>query len=291
MDRFITLTFAGLTQASIIALIALGFLVIYKATGVINFAQGDMVTLGAYIALWAYQDQQLTLWSSYTLAIVAMFVFGVVMERIVHAPLRGRSVHVIVIATLGIALVIRSVIVLWQGPRQQRLPGPFGYDVVMIGGARVPFQSLLIIGVTSATVLALSLVFARTQFGRRVRAVAADRVTAQLQGIPVGRLSMIAFGLSAALSALAGVLVAPTQALTPGLGFGPMLFAFAAAILGGFGRIGGVVVGAIAMGLSQQWLAGYVSPALSDIYPFMIMLAVIAIRPSGLLGHEVGVRV
>lgn len=291
MDRFIVLTASGLTQSAIIALIALGFLVIYKATGVVNFAQGDMVTLGAYIALWAYEDQRLTLLSAYGVAIVVMFVFGVLMERAVHAPLRGKSVHTIVIATLGMALVIRSVIVMWWGSRPQRLASPFGYDVFTIGGARIPNQSLLIIVVTAVTVAGLSFLFARTQFGRQLRAVALDRSTAQLQGIRVGRLSMIGFGLSAALSGLAGVLVAPTQALTPGLGFGPMLFSFAAAILGGFGRISGVVIGAVAIGLSQQWLAGYLNHGLSEIYPFIIMLVVIAVRPTGLLGDETSVRV
>lgn len=291
MDRFITLTASGLTQASIIALIALGFLVIYKATGVINFAQGDLVTLGAYVAFAAYQDFRLSLWTSYAVAIAAMFVVGVVLELLVHAPLRGRSVHVVVIATLGAALVIRSLIVLWQGNQPKRLPGPFGFDIVEIGGARIPMQSLLIVGATGITVCLVALLFSRTQFGRQVRAVASDRTTARLHGIPVARLSMIAFGLGALLSGIAGVLVAPTQALTPSLGFGPMLFSFAAAILGGFGRIGGVVVGALVIGLSQQWLAGYVSPNLADIYPFAIMLAVIAIKPSGLFGSEVGERV
>lgn len=291
MSRFVLLTVTGLAQGAIIALIALGFLVIYKATGVINFAQGDLVTLGAYVALWGYADLDLPLGVAYLLAVVGLFAFGVVFERLIYAPVRGRSVHVVVIATLGAALVIRALIVQWQGTRPTRLPGLFGFEIVEVLGARIPIQNLLIIGGAAVLVAAVLLVFNRTQFGRQLRAIAADRDTARLQGIRAGLLSVIAFGTSAALSAVAGVLYAPTQSLTTALGFGPMLFAFAAAILGGFGRLGGVVVGALLIGLSTQWLSGYLSPDYTDLYPFVILLAAIALRPQGLFGAEVGTRV
>ena len=292
MSRFVLLTITGLSQGAIIALIALGFLVISKATGVVNFAQGDLVTLGAYVAFWASADLELPLGVAYALALVVLFVVGIVFERLIYAPVRGRSVHVVVIATLGAALVIRALIVEWQGTTPRRLKGPFGLGkVVEIFGARIPMQNILIIGVTAVCVTALILVFNKTQFGRQLRAIATDRATARLQGIRAGYLSLIAFGLSAVLSGLAGILYGPTQALTPNLGFAPMLFSFAAAILGGFGRLGGVVVGALLIGLSTQWLAGYLSPDYADLYPFIIMLAAIALRPQGLFGNEVGTRV
>ena len=292
MDRFITLTVTGLSQGAIIALIALGFLVIYKATGVINFAQGDLVTLGAYVAFWASADLDLPLGIAYLVAVVALFAVGVVFERVIYAPVRGRSIHVVVIATLGAALVIRAALVEWQGPTPKFLKGPFGLaDTVELLGARIPKQNLLIIGATAVCIAVVLLVFNKTQFGRQLRAIASDRSTARLQGIRAGLLSLIAFGVSAALSCIAGILFAPTQSLTTGLGFGPMLFSFAAAILGGFGRLGGVVVGALIIGLSQQWLAGYLNPHYADLYPFLIMLAVIAVRPQGLFGSEVGHRV
>jgi len=291
MSRFVLLTVSGLADGAIYALIALGFVLIYKATGVINFAQGDLVTLGAYVAFWAYQEQQLTLATAAIVAIAALALAGAVLERVAAAPLRGRSVHVVVIATLGAALVIRSLVVRWQGTAPKRLPGFWGHRTVELAGARIPIQNLAIIGGSAVTLALVALLLQRTGFGRQVRALAADRTTAQLQGIRVGWLSMAAFALAAALAAVAGVLVAPTQQLTPTFGFGPMLFAFAAAILGGFGRIGGVALAAVLLGVLQQWGTGYIDPAWREVYPFVLMLGILAIRPQGLLPEEVGQRV
>jgi branched-chain amino acid transport system permease protein len=223
-------------------------------------------------------------------AIAALFIVGVLIERFAYAPIRNRSIHVVVISTLGAALVIRAVIVLWRGTAPSRLEGPLGFDIVEVLGARVPQQNLLIIGVTAVCVVAMALLFSRTAFGRQVRALATDRMAAQLQGVRVARMSMLTFGLSAGLSALAGVLIAPTRAVTIDFGFSPMLYAFAAAILGGMGSIGGVVIGAVAIGLVQQLGGGYLSPDYAEIYPFVLMLAVIALRPQGLFGNEAGAR-
>jgi branched-chain amino acid transport system permease protein len=290
VERFVTLFVTGLAQGAVIAIVALGFLLIYKATGVVNFAQGDLVTLGTYVAIWASVDLELPLLVAYGVAIVALFVVGVLIERFAYAPIRNRSIHVVVISTLGAALVIRAAIVLWRGTSPARLKGPLGFEVVELFGARIPKQNLLIIAVTAVCVVAMSLLFSRTPFGRQVRALATDRMAAQLQGVRVARMSMLTFGLSAALSALAGVLIAPTRAVTVDLGFTPMLYAFAAAILGGMGSIGGVVVGAVAIGLVQQLGGGYLSPDYAEIYPFVLMLAVIALRPQGLFGSEAGAR-
>lgn len=290
MERFVTLFVTGLAQGAVIAIVALGFLLIYKATGVVNFAQGDLVTLGTYVAIWASVDLELPLLAAYAVAIAALFVVGVLIERFAYAPIRNRSIHVVVISTLGAALVIRAGIVLWRGTAPSRLKGPLGFDIVEVLGARIPQQNLLIIGVTAVCVVAMALLFSRTAFGRQVRALASDRMAAQLQGVRVARMSMLTFGLSAALSALAGVLIAPTRAVTIDFGFSPMLYAFAAAILGGMGSIGGVVVGAVAIGLVQQLGGGYLSPDYAEIYPFVLMLAVIALRPQGLFGNEAGAR-
>jgi branched-chain amino acid transport system permease protein len=290
VERFVSLFVTGVAQGAVFAVVALGFLLIHKATGVINFAQGDLVTLGAYIAIWAATDLELPLLGAYAVAVAALAAVGVLIERFAYAPIRDRSIHVVVISTLGAALVIRAVIVLWRGTSPTRLRGPLGFEVVEVLGARIPKQNLLIIGVTAVCVAALWLLFHRTQFGRQVRALASDRMAAQMQGIRVARMSMLTFGLAGGLSALAGVLIAPTRAVTVDLGFGPMLYAFAASILGGMGSIGGVVVGALAIGLVQQLGGGYLSPDYAEVYPFVLMLLVIALRPQGVLGSEVRAR-
>lgn len=291
MSRFVLLTVSGLADGAVYALIALGFVLIYKATGVINFAQGDLVTLGAYVTLWAYEDLRLTLATAALVGIAALAVTGVALERVAAAPLRGRSVHVVVIATLGAALMIRSLVIRWQGTSPRRLPGFYGFRTVELFGARIPMQNLLILAGTGVSLALVALLVQKTPFGRQVRALATDRTTAQLMGIRVGWLSMASFSLAAALAAVGAVLVAPTQQLTPTFGFGPMLFAFAAAIIGGFGRIGGIALAAVLLGVLQQWATGYLDPSYREVYPFVLMLAILAVRPKGLLPEGVGQRV
>lgn len=290
MSNLVLILSNALTQAAIVVLIALGFLLIFKATGIVNFAQGDLATLAAYIAYWCTKEQGWNIWLSYGLTIVALFVVGVVLERFAYAPLRHRSVHVIVVSTLGAALVIRAGITLWQGNTPLTTSRPFGYQTFTIAGTPIPYQSVLIIVAAGIGVAAMLLVFERTAFGRQVRALASDRLAAQLQGVEVGRMSMVTFGIAAALSGLAGILIAPTQALTPQIGFTPMILAFAAAIVGGFGRLIGVVVGAVVLELVLQAGGVYLSSSFAELFPFLLVLIIIAWRPQGLFGDEIGAR-
>ncbi len=290
MSRFVALLAAGIASGSIYALVALGFVLIYKATGVINFAQGDLATLGAYLAFWAASTHGLSIWLAYAVAIGLMFLFGIGLERVTAAPLRHRSVHVVVIATLGAGLAIRAFIGIWQGSRPRNLRSPLGIRTIEVLGARIPIQNVLIVGVTAIVVVGLVVLFERTQFGRQLRALATDNEAARLQGIMVTRMSMLTFGMAGALAALGGVLFAPIATVNLNLGFVAMLNGFAAAILGGFGRIGGVVVGALMIGVVEQLAAGYVAHQLREVYPFALMILVIALRPEGLFGSELRTR-
>jgi branched-chain amino acid transport system permease protein len=290
MSKLVALLASGLAQGAIVALAAIGFLLIYKATGVVNFAQGDLITLGAYVAIWATQDLGLDLVPGYLLTLVVMFGVGMALERFAYAPLRGRSIHVVVIATLGAALVLHALIGLWQGSTPKFLESPVTGEVLELFGANIAYQRLLIIVVTGAVVVLAIAVFQWTQFGRELRATAADRETARLYGVPVIRLSMLAFGLSAALAGLAGILIGPLGSVDLTLGFGVMIGGFAAAILGGFGSIGGVAVGGIAIGMVEQVFGGYVFRDYKATFPFILMILVIAIRPQGLFTRGVGQR-
>jgi branched-chain amino acid transport system permease protein len=280
--RFISLLSSGLSQGAIVALAALGFLLMYKATGVISFAHGDMITLGTYLAIWLIQDHDTPYLLGYILAIAMMFGIGVVTERVAYAPLRGRSVHVVVIATFGAAIAIRALLGIWQGTTPRGLYSPLKNKTWAVGGAFIPKQRIAIFVVTVVVVLAMLWLFNRTQFGRQVRAVADDTETARLQGVPVNRMSMIAFGLATALAGLAGVLIGPSQSVDLNLGFGVMLGGFAAAILGGFGSLGGVVIGGFLIGLAENLVGGYCVRDYKSAYPFVLMILVIAFRPEGL---------
>ena len=282
--KFISLAAAGVSQGAVVALAALGFLLVYKATGVVNFAQGDLITLGAYLAIWLSRDMEAPILLAYAGALAMMFGIGVVLERVAYAPLRGRSIHVVVIATLGAAIVIRTVLSLWLGASPVALDTPLRGHLWRIGGAAIPYQRIAIVVVTLLVVVGLSWLFARTAFGRQVRAMASDRETARMHGVRSARLSMVAFGLSAALAGLAGVLIGPAASsfdLT--LGFSVMLGGFAAAILGGFGSLTGVVLGGFLIGMVEQLLGGYVLRDYRGAFPFVLMILVIALRPQGLL--------
>lgn len=282
MARFVALLADGVSLGSILALTALGFLVLHKATGVINFAQGDFVTLGAYFGVWATTDLGLPAIPGYLVAIAAMFLVGIVLERIAYAPLRRRPPVVLLLATLGAGIVIRAAIGLWQGTLPVTLKTPAGLQVAHLFGAAIPYQRIVIVVVTLVVIAGLLFLFSSTQFGRQLRALAADRATAQLQGIRTTRMSMLAFGISSALSALAGVLVGPLTPIDPNFGFNIMLSAFAAAILGGFGSLVGVVVAGMFIGIIEQTLGGYVLQNWNDAFPYIAMLLVLAFRPQGL---------
>ena len=291
MADLVGLLLSGISLAGVLALVALGLVLLYKATNVVSFAHGDLMTAGAYVAFWLSTSGSLPIVPAYLVTLIALFAVGVAMERLAYAPLRNASPIAVVLGTLGIALAIRSAIGIWQGTTPKTLESPIGNGTVTILGARVADQRLLVIGVAAVVIVALILVFNRTQFGRQLRAMAADSEAAQLLGVRVNGMATIAFGLSAALAALAGVLVAPLGALDLNLGFSIMITAFAAAVLAGFGSLGGIVITAVACGLVQQVLGNYVLQDYSDVLPFALMLIVLVIRPQGLFTALQGSRV
>ncbi|HEX7095502.1 MAG TPA: branched-chain amino acid ABC transporter permease [Acidimicrobiales bacterium] len=277
---------SGITKGAVVALAALGFLLTYKATAVVNFAQGSLITLGAYFAIWGNERWGMPIVVAYLFSIAVLFIIGVGIERVAYAPLRGRSIHVVVIATLGASIIIDTLINLWYGPNPRALDTPADGSFKLFG-ATIPWHRVIVLVVTLLAVAALIFTFNKTQYGRQVRAVAADRDTARLYGVRVNLLSMTAFGLASALAALAGVLIAPLQSVDITFGFLVMLGGFAAAILGGFGSLTGVVVGGMIIGFVEQVLAsynyfGWNIRDYQSIWPFILMLLVIAVRPTGL---------
>jgi branched-chain amino acid transport system permease protein len=289
LERFIAILMSGISQGSIYALVALGIVLLQNATGVINFAQGDLVTLGAYVGFWLLVQHGWGQVPMYLGMLVLLFAAGVGIERLGYAPLRNRPPLTIVISTFALGVGIRSAIVLWQGADPHNLPSPFGIETVDVLGAHVSAQSILTIAVTIVVGILLFAFVQRSALGRQVRALAADRETAILQGIRVRRLSPLIFGLSAALAGLAGVLEAPQIGLTPTMGFGLLLSSFAAVILGGE-RLGGTAFAAMFVAIAQALATAYIAPNYSDAYPFLILVIVLAVRPQGLVRMVSGVR-
>ena len=290
MAKFVALLASGIAFGAIMALVAAGFLVLFKATGVVNFAHGSLVTLGAYLGVWAIVDLGFGTIPGYIVALLLMAVAGLGLERIAYAPLRGRSHFVVVIATLAASVVIEALISNWQGSTPKILPSPVDNNTWDIFGAHIAQQRILIVVVTAIAIGILAFVFQRTSFGRQLRALAADPETAQLQGVRVRRVSMMAFAISAFLAGLAGLLVAPLTAVDLSFGFTLMLTAFAAATLGGFGNLGGVVVGGLVIGLVQQVVGGYIFRDYAATLPFIVMFVIIAVKPQGLFAGLGGSR-
>ena len=290
MARFIAILFSGITDGAIAGLVALGIVLLFKTTGVVNFAQGDLLSLGAYFGIWLLVDLKLPTGLAYVLAIVMSFGVGVVVERVGYAPLRKRPLLAIVISTFALSLLIEAVIGLIFSNTPRAFPSAFGTGVWRVFGAAIPYQDVLIIVVTLVVFLLVQFMLQRTALGRQVRAVSSDRDAAVLQGIRAGRLTMLMFGLSAAVAGIGGLLIAPLLSASPTLGFTLLLSSFAAVVLGGFDRVGGAMGAAILVGVVQQLLGGYVSPNWIQAYPYIILLVALAIRPEGLVKATVGVR-
>ncbi len=289
--KFLTILSTGIAVGSIATLVALGFMLIFKATGAVNFAQGSLVTAGGFFSWWGVEKHGWPYPVAFLVMVAALFLIGLGVERFCYAPLRGRSIHVVVIATFAAALLIDQSIfrTIASEPGPKLLRPPFK-GVWRLGGARIQYQSIMIVVVTAVLLVALVLLFNRTQFGRQVRALASNREAARMQGVRVDRMSLLTFGVAAMLSGVGGMLIAPNRALTTELGFGPMLTAFAAAVLGGFDSLVGVAAAAMLLGLSQEFGSGYISPAYTSAYPMVVMLAVIALRPAGLFKGSSGRR-
>lgn len=286
MSTFVALAISGVALGAVLALVVSGFVVLHKASGVVNFAHGDLVMLGAYLAYWAINDLHMPILLGYGFALVLMFVVGVLLERFAYAPLRRRPQLVVVIATLAAALIIRSLVSLWFGSDPHPLPTPVGDRTWTVLGAHIAIQRVLIIVVVAVTIFALVALFQRTSFGRQVRTIAADREAAELYGVRVRAVSLISWGLSSMLACLAGILIGPLVSLDLTFGFNLMLTAFAAAVIGGFGNLTGALLCAVGIGLLQQLVGGYWFRDYAAILPFVAMFALVAVRPEGFVASR-----
>jgi len=281
---------SGLTVGAIYALVALGFAIIYNASHVINFAQGEFVMIGGMAAVWLLAaGLPLALAGLGAVALAALI--GLALARFAVQPARGASVVTLIIITIGAAILLRGLASIVWDKRIHALPAFSGDAPIAVAGATLAPQSLWVIGVTALIVCALWAFFNRTLAGKAILAVSHNRLAAQLVGISVRRVLLVSFALSAALGALAGILIAPITFTSWDVGVMLGLKGFAAAILGGMGSGPGAVIGGLVLGLLESLGAGYVSSAYKDAIAFIVMLAVLMLMPGGLLGARAAERV
>jgi branched-chain amino acid transport system permease protein len=281
---------AGLTLGAIYALVALGFAIIYNASQVINFAQGEFVMIGG-MATASFIDTGLPLPLSVVLAVGLAACVGLALEKLAVEPARGASVVTLIIITIGASILLRGLAGLVWDKKIHAVPAFSGEAPIAIAGATLLPQSLWVLGATVAAVAALWWFFNRTLTGKAILALSHNRLAAQLVGVSVRRVLAVSFGLSAALGALAGILIAPITFTSWDVGIMLGLKGFAAAILGGLGSGPGAIAGGLALGLLEALGAGYLSSAYKDVIAFAIMLAVLVLMPGGLAGRRATERV
>ena len=290
MDALLQFIFSGMTVGAVYALVALGFTIIYNASDVVNFAQGEFVMLGGMITVFAHQAG-LPLPLAAVLAILATAALGVALNKLAIEPARGAPVVSLIIITIGASILIRGATQLIFDKQLHRFPAFSGDDPIRVMGATILPQSLWVIGGAVAVFVALWLFFTRTLTGKAVLATANNRVAAQLVGINTGWVMTLSFGLSAAIGALAGVLVTPITLVSYDVGVALALKGFAAAMLGGMGNPKGALLGGLLLGLLEALTAGYLSSQYKDAVAFIVILGVLFVMPQGIFGHKSTERV
>lgn len=288
--QFLQFFFSGLTIGATYALAALGFTIIYNASGVINFAQGEFIMLGGMAAaLMTSQGMPLPL--AIAIAVSAAALGGLLVEKLAIEPAKNAEVVTLIIITIGASLFMRGLVQVTLGKGTHALPAFSGDQPIELLGATLLPQSLWVLGVTLVIVAVLAWFFTRTLRGKAMLATSHNKLAAQLVGINTKAILLASFGLSAALGALGGILVAPITNTSYDVGIMLGLKGFVAATLGGLGSGAGAIVGGLLLGLVEAMTAGYISSSYKDAVPFVLILVVLFFMPRGLFGAKVTDRV
>ncbi len=282
--------FSGMTNGAIYALAAIGFTIIYNASGVINFAQGEFIMVGGVAAVMLTQAG-VPLPLAIVLAVLASGIVGLLLEKLAIEPAGNAEVVTLIIITIGASIFIQGVVQVVFGKGQQALAPFTGDRPILIGGASLLPQSLWMIGTGVVIVIALAWFFARTRVGKAVLASAHNRLAAQLVGINTRHVLAVSFVLSALVGGIAGVVSAPITLTSYDTGIMVGLKGFVAATLGGLGSGTGAVVGGLILGLTEALVAGYISSAYKDAAPFVLIILILFFMPRGLFGERVTERV
>jgi branched-chain amino acid transport system permease protein len=286
ITEVLQLLLAGTAQGCVYALVALGFVLIYKATETVNFAQGDLMMLGAFFALTGATVLGLPYWLTIVFAVAVMAVVGMLAERLILRPVLGHPAFTVVMITIGLGYVMRGVVTMvpgW-GTETYQIPTPFADDVLRAGGVVLPVQQLMVIAMTAGLCAALYLFFRRSRLGIAMQATSQNQLAAYYMGIPVRRVNMMIWGLSAGVAAFAGILLAPVTFVHSNMGF-IGLKAFPAAVVGGFGSVPGAIVGGLIIGVVESLAGFYLPEGFKDVAAYVVVLVVLLVRPSGIFGE------
>ncbi|HYO85497.1 MAG TPA: branched-chain amino acid ABC transporter permease [Dermatophilaceae bacterium] len=284
MSTFVSLTIYGLADGAILALAALGFVLIYKATRVINFAQGEFLLFGAYTFYAAFVLLGLPWTLAAVVGVAVAVLLGVFLERFVLRPLIGESAISVIMVTIGLSAVLRAVVQMFFGTSVREQPALLPRGSISLFGANVPANRLLVILIAALVLAAFTRFFSRSKHGIAMRAVADDQQAALTMGISVPRVFAMSWALAAVSALIAGVLLADISAVEQNIAaFG--LIVFPVVILGGLDSVPGTVVGGLTIGLLKQYVSGYADPGLAEVIPYVVLVLILMIRPYGLFGE------
>jgi branched-chain amino acid transport system permease protein len=275
----------GLTVGAIYAMVAIGFNIIYNVTEIINLAQGEFVMLGGLIMVFAHVSLGLPLVLAFPVTVGAVTLVGILLDRLAIRPIRKPSVMTLIIATVAASIIIKGVAMLIWGKSPYDLPAFSGRTPIDIGGVIIQPQYLWVIGFLVVVAVGLTFFFNRTILGKAMGACADNPDAARLVGINVRHMVLLSFALSAAIGAVAGLTLTPIALMDYDRGAMLAIKGFGAAILGGLGSFPGAILGGLILGLIESLSAGMLDSGYKDAYALIILLAVLFIRPSGILGN------
>ena len=287
--KFSQLMVTGLVTGSVYALVALGFVLIYKSTSIINFAQGEFVLVGAYICLWVVVDLGVPFIPAFIITMGAAVIMGLLVERLVLRPMIGEPIISVIMVTIGMAAVLKAVVIMFWGTHIKVFPPIFSQEPIHLGEVVISevyiwtfISAVLFLGIFAAF-------FKYSRIGIAMRAVADDQITAQSMGIPVKLVFAISWSIAAVVSAVGGVLIGNINGINVTLaGFG--LKVFPAVIFGGLDSILGAIIGGLTVGVLENLMGGYLDQyfggGVKEVAPFIVLLIILMIKPYGLFGIE-----
>ena len=282
--EFLQVLITGLGQGCLYGLIALGFVLIYKATEIVNFAQGELLMMGAFFAVTYVMILGLPFWLGFILTIISMAVFGYFLDMLVVRSMIGESQFSVIILTISLGFILRAVAAGIWGSDILSLETPYSGKMANLGGLVIGQEYLVVIAGTVVLSLALFLFFKFSSLGVAMQAASQNQLAAYYMGIPVKRVFSLIWAISAMVAAVAGTLTAPISLVSPHMGF-IGIKAFAAAVIGGFGSLPGALIGGLIIGCSEQLAGSYLPMGFQEIRGFVFMFAVLTIRPKGLFSQ------
>lgn len=281
---------SSLALGSIYALTALGFSTIYKASGVVNFAQGEMMMLGAFVALILYRDMHFSYSLAFVTSVVACTIGGMIVERVAFRPLLHAPHFTVLLSTVAMAQIIRSGVRAFYGQETSSFPSAWSKTPIEVLGVRFTELNIGIVVTTAIILILFALMFSHTRIGWAMRATAQNMRGAAIVGVSISKVYSQTWAIAGGLAAVGGILLAPLIIITPDMGIIGNK-GFIAAVLGGFNSLPGAVLGGFVLAITENLVGVYISSAFKDPIIFLLLVLVLLVRPSGILGKKMSTRV